>query len=83
MKDFILISKGPKGIFTIENDSLQDCLKAAPDQLKAGQECAVFVKHSELRFDSITIVKSPYQLEKEALEITQPIKLPGDPIPTP
>lgn len=68
MKDFILLSNGPKGSYTFPKDSLQECIDVASDQLKAGQECTVFVKHSDLIFNDITIVKSSYQLEKEALQ---------------
>jgi hypothetical protein len=66
MSDYLLISKGPKGSFTFEKSSVQECVAEAESHLKGGQECTVFVLHSELMFEEVTIKKSAIQLEAEA-----------------
>jgi hypothetical protein len=66
MSDYLLISTGPKGQFTIEKNTLQECLDEGQKQLSNGQRCEVFVRHSQLVLSGVEVVKSAAQLDIEA-----------------
>lgn len=65
MNDYLLISNGKRGTFTYDKSSLEECIQAAEQELKDGQECAVFVRHSNLKFGGVILEKSDLQLKAE------------------
>ena len=65
MNDYLLISTGKKGTLTYEKSSLEECVKASEIELSAGQECTVYVRHSNLKFGGVVIEKSEIQLKAE------------------
>jgi hypothetical protein len=67
-KNYLLISDGPKGNFKYQFDDLGTAIAAAKDHLTAGNTCSIYMKHSDLVLDQVTVVKSDIQLEIEAKE---------------
>ena len=76
-KEFILLSSGRRGDIVYQLDSIEDCLAAAKEEILKGQECAAYVKHSDLSLPSVEIKKTQRQLDveqaiEEALAIRKP-----------
>lgn len=69
-EDYILISKGSKGTFTLPFSTLAEAVNAGAEELKQGQTCSLYQKHADLLFESVTVVKSEIQkdLEKKKSE---------------
>jgi hypothetical protein len=69
--DYLLISNGPKGSFTFPFDTLDQCIAQGELELRAGQNCDVYVLHSSLDFEQVTVTPSEVIQSLEATAVTQ------------
>lgn len=65
MKEYLLLSTGRAGDIVYQFDTIDGCQGKAKEEILRGQQCSVFIKHSDLELPEVKVLKTERQQQAE------------------